>query len=496
MSQTAIPTTMPHDDICYDALAARDPRFDGRFFVGVTSTGIYCRAVCTAKTPLRKNCRLFESAAAAEQAGFRPCLKCRPELAPGIPIHYENDRLVRRAADMIRAEKHGGSMSSIAEDLSISERHLRRLFEDIYGITPVQYRSTCRLLLAKSLLTDTDLPISRIAHACGYTSLRRFNDAFQGWYHLSPTNFKKNSIRAAYKKDETILLQIGYRPPYRFDLLLNFLKFRAIKGVEVIENGSYFRTLYIPRERGKALSGWIKVENDPKHNRLRCSVSAGLADALPLVRTKLQHLFDTNCDPSTVEEGLSDFYRQTNPACHLPGIRVPGCISGFEMAVRAILGQQITVTAANTLAGRVATEFGKPLTTPLEDLYVTFPQPEVFCTPDAAERLGQLGVIKQRQQAICALAQAWCRGEVVLEPGADTADMRAKLLGLPGIGSWTLQYLLIRVFANPDALPSTDFAVKQAFSPATPHHIEQMSQAWRPWRSYATISLWSTPHES
>lgn len=484
----------PDDDACYEALAAHDARFDGRFFVGVTSTGVYCRAVCPAKTPRRQNCRFFESAGAAEQAGFRPCLKCRPELAPGIPVAHENDRLARRTADLIRSERHGGSIARIADDLNVSERHLRRLFEDVFGVTPAQYRTTCRLLLAKGLLTDTALPVARVAYLCGFASLRRFNDAFASHYRLSPSTFRRASAREA-PGDGTISLNLDYRPPYRFDLLLAFLEGRAIEGVEAVVGQAYVRTLSCPTGDGsRRCSGWMRMENVPERNRLRLTVSDGLAEALPLVLAKAKHLFDVDCLPDVVEHGLANFYEHTSPACRIPGIRLPGCADGFEMAVRAILGQQITVRAASTLAGRIARVLGQPADTPFPEVYTVFPPPEAFCASDAPEKLGQLGVIGQRARAICALAQAACAGDVVLEPGANTPAMQARLLALPGIGDWTLRYLLMRAFGDPDAFPASDYAIKQAFPGMRPKEIEALSHAWRPWRAYATLSLWSTPH--
>ena len=496
MSSPVPAVQTPSDDACYNALAAKDARFDGRFFVGVTSTDIYCRAVCSAKLPKRENCRFFESAAVAEAAGFRPCLKCRPELAPGVPVHYQNDRLAQRAADMIRSGRHGGRIAAVAADLRISERQLRRLFESVYGTTPAQYRGTCRLLLAKSLLTDTDLPVSRIAYSCGFSSLRQFNNAFQHWYRLSPSSLRKHSVRSASSSgSDAIVVHIGYRPPYRFDVLCTFLGARAIVGVETVSGGSYARTLRCDTDGGdKQCTGWIRVEDLAEKNRLRLTVSSGLADVLPLVLAKTRRLFDTDCLPDAVDAGLSGFHARAGDAFRIPGIRVPGCADGFEMAVRAILGQQITVKAANTLTGRVAREFGSQIETPFDGLSTMFPQPEDFCTPDAEERLGALGVIRQRSHAICALAHSLRSGEIVLEPGADTSEMRGKLLALPGIGDWTLQYLLMRAYNDPDALPSTDYAVKQAFPGSSRAEIETIAERWRPWRSYAVLSLWCTPH--
>lgn len=304
-------------------------------------------------------------------------------------------------------------------------------------------------------------------------------------------------MRSACSSTEAIVVHIGYRPPYRFDVLRNFLGARAIEGVETVSGRSYARTLRCDADGdGTQRTGWIQAEDLAEKNRLRLTVSSGLADVLPLVLAKTRRLFDTDCLPDAVDAGLSDFYGRAGEGCRVPGIRVPGCADGFEMAVRAILGQQITVKAANTLAGRVAREFGSQMETPFDGLSTVFPQPEDFCTPDAEERLGALGVIRQRSRAICALAHSLRSGEIVLEPGADTPDMRGKLLALPGIGDWTLQYLLMRACNDPDALPSTDFAVRQAFPGSSPKEIEMIAEQWRPWRAYAVISLWCAPHDS
>lgn len=525
-------SVLPDGDTCWEALGAHDARFDGLFFVGVKSTGVYCRAVCPAKRPKRENCTFYRTAAEAEAAGYRPCLKCRPELAPGAPIAPDTDRAVQRAAELIR--EHAGScrIADMAAQLGLSERQLRRLFERTYGVAPTAYRTTCRLLLAKSLLTDTDLPVTRVAFACGFSSVRRFNDAFSQRYRMAPSHFRRKAAGAARADAGPVVLHVGYRPPYRFDLLLDFLRLRAIEGVEAVEGGAYLRTVRLDRggpgtasvsdaaaaptasdvsicsegfspaaaSAGSAagtspLVGWIKVVDEPARNRLALTVSPELFDELPLVVARVRRLFDTDCLPAAVEVGLADFHARVPAANRVSGIRLPCCFDGFEMAVRAILGQQITVKAAGTLAGRVARGFGAPAATPHPALDTAFPPPSAFCADDAADRLGALGVIGQRARAICALAQAACAGEVTLRPGADLEAEARALAAIPGIGDWTVQYLLMRAYGHPDGFPASDLGVKSAFPDLKPRELTALSKAWSPWRSYAVMSLWSVPHE-
>lgn len=486
---------LPSQDVCYQALLSGDPHFDGLLFVGVSSTGIYCRVgVCWAKVPKRENCTFFKTAAEAEAAGYRPCLKCRPELAPGTPIAPDIDHAVERAASSMRERPGDAPIARIAAEQGMSERHLRRLFEQTYGVSPAQYRETCRLLLAKSLLTDTELSMTRIAYASGFASVRRFNDAFVNSYGMQPTRFRKNAQSSTSAKTEAapIVLHVDYREPYRFDLLLGFLQMRAIEGVEAVLDGAYWRVV---RASDDERVGWIKVENDPSHRRLAVTISPELYDDIPSVLARTRRLFDTDCVPEAVEQGLTDFYEHAGETYRIPGIRVPCAFDGFEMATRAILGQQITVKAASTLAGRVAREFGTPIKGPIPELTCAFPSPQAFCADDAPARLGEVGVIAQRANAICAIARAMEAGELTLRPGADLAAEAARLGSIRGIGDWTVQYVLMRAYDYPDAFLPTDYGVKLALPDMKPRELEKLSQPWRPWRSYAVMSMWSVPHE-
>ena len=486
---------LPSQDVCYQALLSGDPHLDGLLFVGVSSTGIYCRVgVCWAKVPKRENCTFFKTAAEAEAAGYRPCLKCRPELAPGTPIAPDIDHAVASAASSMRERPGDAPIARIAAEQGVSERHLRRLFEQTYGVSPAEYRETCRLLLAKSLLTDTKLSMTRIAYASGFASVRRFNDAFVNSYGMQPTRFRKSAQGSTSAKTEAapIVLHVDYREPYRFDLLLGFLQMRAIEGVEAVLNSAYWR---IVRASDGERAGWIKVENDPSHRRLAVTISPELFDDIPSVLARTRRLFDTDCVPGAIERGLADFYEHAGEAYRIPGIRVPCAFDGFEMAARAILGQQITVKAASTLAGRVAREFGTPTKGPIPELTCVFPPPSAFCTHDAPERLGEAGVIAQRANAICSIARAMESGELTLRPGADLAAEASRLGSIRGIGDWTVQYVLMRAYDYPDAFLPTDYGVKLALPDMKPRELEKLSQPWRPWRSYAVMSMWSVPHE-
>lgn len=323
----------------YSAFKAKDARFDGRFFVGISSTGIYCRPICKARQPKKENCTFFRTAAEAEQAGYRPCLLCRPELAPGTSIADATANLVHRAARMLEESCGSGqNIEEIAARLGCTDRHLRRVFTAEYNVSPVKYLQTCRLLLAKNLLTDTDLSVLNVAMAAGFGSLRRFNDLFKKYYGLVPTVLRKKWADTKNHSGD-ITLALGYRPPYDWGKVLGFLAGRAITGTEVIKNNEYLRTVYLQSADGKALSGWVRVGHKPAKNVLSVTVSESLLPVLPQVLARIRHLFDLYCDPDAVYETLQVMNELQAGLCVL-GTRVPGCFNAFEMSVRAVLGQQ------------------------------------------------------------------------------------------------------------------------------------------------------------
>ena len=491
------------DDACYLALKARDARFDGCFFTGVTSTGIYCRPVCSVKAPKRENCRFFGLAAQAESAGFRPCLRCRPELAPHSVVWSIQDAsyiLAHQAARLLDepeawpADPDGASgggapsVEKLADRLGISDRHLRRIFEAQFGVSPVQYLQTRRLLTAKQLLADTALPITQIALISGFASVRRFNAAFVGHYGLNPTQLRRQGVPLV---GHSITVRLGYRPPYDVAAMLGFFGRRAIAGVELIDADArqpvLRRTLRVDTA-GQTHIGWISAQFDGARSQLLLQVSDTLRGVLPLVIRRARAAFDLDADPKAINNVLHTSFPTGD------GLRVPGALDGYELAVRAVLGQQVTVAAGRTLAQRLVERFGERIETPWPTLTRLFPTPAALVAA-SSDALGQLGLVRQRQAAIVGIARAVLEAKLPLHGGADVRATVEALKALPGIGDWTAQYIAMRALRWPDAFPAADVALHKALglqgqkNPAK--HAELASQAWKPWRSYAVIRAWS-----
>lgn len=499
--------TRQADDARYRALAAHDARFDGRFFVGVTSTGIYCRPVCRVRLPRRENCRFFDHAAQAEGAGFRPCLRCRPELAP-LDRHWSNQDacsiLVREATKLLDAPAHwalpdsGSPLLALAQRLGVSDRHLRRVFEHDLGVSPLQYLQTRRLLAAKQLLADTPLPVHEVATMSGFGSVRRFNAAFQARYGLSPSQLRptRRSKALAPAHRTTGTARLGWRPPYDVDAMLGFLATRQLPGVEQVEPAArlYARTLSL-NVGGVSHTGWLQARFKPDANAVELELSAGLQAVMPHVLWRVRALFDLDADPQAIHATLQRDFPGGD------GLRVPGCVDGFELAVRAVLGQQITVAAARTLAARLIERFGEALNTPAPQLNRLFATPQALAQADPAD-IGALGIVRQRQAAIQALARAVCEGQLNLSDQADIPATVQALQQLPGIGPWTAQYIALRALRWPDAWPPSDVAVHAALglSPLRGRLAEQaaalQAAAWQPWRGYAVIRAWAGYHRS
>jgi AraC family transcriptional regulator of adaptative response / DNA-3-methyladenine glycosylase II len=470
-------------DQCYRALRTHDARFDGRFFVGVGTTGIYCRPVCTAKTPLARNCSYFPSAAAAEARGFRPCLRCRPELAPGYASVDANRRLAQAAAGLIEDGRlEDASLADLADSLGVTDRHLRRVFQEQFGVSPVEYAQTQRLLLAKRLLTDTAMPVLEVAMASGFASLRRFNDLFRTRYRMSPGQLRKAA--PANRPADRLSFDLAFRPPYDWPAMLAFLARRSIAGVERVEGRRYRRAVRLERA-GRTHSGWIEVAPSPRKSALRVTASASLAGAVPVLLARVKSLFDLACRPDEIAATLGPLAESH------PGLRLPGAIDGFEIAVRAILGQQVTVAAATTIAGRFAKAFGDPIPTPHEGVELLFPRPSRIAAVAPAE-IAALGVISSRAKAIVALARALESGTLRLETSAPVEATLAALESLPGIGPWTAQYIAMRALAWPDAFPHPDVAVLKAMREPNAGRALQRTDPWRPWRAYAVLHLWKS----
>ncbi|WP_420821248.1 DNA-3-methyladenine glycosylase 2 family protein [Ramlibacter rhizophilus] len=479
---------------CYAALCSRDARFDGRFFVGVTSTGIYCRPVCRVRRPRSENCRFFRHAAQAEREGFRPCLRCRPELAPASIAWSAQDAgalLAREAArrlDAPEALPEGPVMPALAARLGVTDRHLRRVFEAHWGVSPLQYLQTRRLLTAKQLLADTRLPVTQVAALSGFASLRRFNAAFMEHYRLSPTGLRREGTEAA-GADASCTVRLGLRPPYDAQALLAFFAARGLPGVERIDTdrAEWSRSLALSCG-GQVHAGWFTLRFEPQAAQARLEVSGGLQPALPAVIRRVREALDLDADPEAIHAVLgADFPDGA-------GLRVPGGACGFELAVRAVLGQQVTVAAARTFAQRLVARFGEPLATPLPGIDRLFPRADVLAAA-SGDDLGALGIVRQRQAALRALAQAVAQERIALHGGAPLADTVAQLAGLPGIGPWTAQYIAMRALRWPDAFPAGDVALHHALGLREQRQpqraAEARAEAWRPWRSYALVRAWA-----
>lgn len=386
----------------------------------------------------------------------------------------------------------GLNMEMIAERLGCTGRHLRRVFMAQYNVTPLQYMQTCRLLLAKNLLTDSSLSILDVALAAGFGSLRRFNDVFKNRYQLAPAALRKQAAQGK-KHDGSITLALGYRPPYLWKEMLRFLAGRAIYGVEAIEDGVYMRTAHIADSKGKHVCGWVKVGCMPHEKVLTVTVSETLSAVLPQVLSRVRRLFDLNCDPYAVYETLK-FMNDIKPGLCVLGTRIPGCFNDFEAAVRAVLGQQITIKAASALAERIAAKFGMPVQTGITGLTHTFPLPEAILALDGPieRHLGAIGVASARAKTIYELAKAFAQGKLILDHPIQPEIEINKLTAIRGIGNWTAQYIAMRVMDWPDAFLETDAGVKRALPNYTAKELLKIADAWRPWRSYATINIWNT----
>ena len=481
---------MPTDpDAAYLALCARDARFDGRLFVGVTSTGVYCRPVCRVRTPRRENCRFFDTRAQAEAARFRPCMKCRPEIAPGLSLMDMSHSLAHEAARRIEQAVLLGqplALPVLAAQLGVTDRHLRRIFQASHGVAPHDYLSTQRLLLAKQLLTDTTQPVAQVALASGFESLRRFNAAFAERYRFSPTQLRRErpaTSRSAIPDGSG--LRLAWRPPLDVEGLIGHFARRVIAGVESVDIGTLTmqRTLAWPHP-GALLRGWLALRFDPARCEVRLQASDSLAPVLGALMQRVRHALDLDADPALVDAVLARL-----PLPLRPGHRLPGCFDGFEAAVRVILGQQVTVKAARTLLQRLVDTLGEPIETPFPGLTRLFPTAQAIAAADPAT-IGLLGIVRQRVRALQALAVEVSAGRIVLERGAPIEPTVQALLALPGIGDWTAQVIAMRSLAWPDAWPASDIGLMNALGSRDPKHITRLADDWRPWRAYAVMRLW------
>jgi AraC family transcriptional regulator of adaptative response / DNA-3-methyladenine glycosylase II len=485
------------DDACYRAIATRDHRFDGRLFVAVTTTGIYCRPFCPAPTPKREKIRFFHTAAAAQEAGFRPCLRCRPETSPELAFWRGSSNTVSRALRLIEA---GGldeaNVETLAMRLGIGERQLRRLFSQHLGASPISIAQTRRILLAKQLIQDTRLPMTEIASAAGFGSVRRFNEIFQQLYKRPPKALRRTGVTdQAVGTTGAVAVKLGYRAPYDWDAIVSFLRTRAIPGIEVVSSDRYARTIAIGDERG------VLVVEPAEKNCLKATIRFPNLRNLPAIIARVRRVFDLAADPQAIGAHLSQDEVLAPLVAARPGLRVPGAWDGFELAVRAILGQQITVSAATKLAGKLVSAYGETLVDPAvldQGLTHVFPTPQQLAGSD----LAAVGMPQSRRLALSSLAAAVAADPLIFGPSRSLEEAIAQLRALPGIGEWTAQYIAMRELREPDAFPAADIGLMRALRDAngvrpSPAALLAQAEGWRPWRAYAALHLWaSEPHAS
>jgi AraC family transcriptional regulator, regulatory protein of adaptative response / DNA-3-methyladenine glycosylase II len=485
------------DNACYRAIETRDHRFDGRLFVAVTTTRIYCRPFCPAPTPKRQNVRFFPTAAAAQEAGFRPCLRCRPETSPDLAFWRGSSNTVSRALGLIEAGAlDNAGVEALADRLGIGERQLRRLFRQHLGASPISIAQTRRILLAKQLIQDTRLPMTEVASAAGFGSIRRFNETFQQLYRRAPKTLRRTGVSdESVGTTGAVTVKLGYRPPYDWDGILAFLRARAIPGIELVSSNRYARTIAIGDERG------VLIVEPAEKNCLRATVRLANLKALPTIIARVRRVFDLAADPVAIGAHLSQDSALAPHVAARPGLRVPGAWDGFELAVRAILGQQITVSAATLLAGKLVAAYGEKLVDPAafdQGLTHVFPTPQQLTAVD----LAAIGMPNARRLALSSLAAAVVADPLIFGARRSLEEAIAQLRSLPGIGEWTAQYIAMRELREPDAFPAADIGLLRAMRDArdvrpSPAALLGHAERWRPWRAYAALHLWaSEPHKS
>ncbi len=468
-------------DAAYSALKSHDARFDGKFFIGVRTTGIYCRPICRVRAPRKENCTVFMRAAQAEQAGYRPCLKCRPELAPQRSLAVLNAVMASAAAKRFeRVERT--SVTQVAASLGVSPRHLRRIFEASYGVAPLAYALTHRMLLAKRLLTDSNRSVAYVASAAGFGSVRQLNAAFATHYRFPPSALRKRGTSATAHGANDVTINV--RKPYAFAAMFAFFGKRALLGVEACSPDAlvYMRTLAL-EYAGARIAGWVRVSKRSAARHLTLTVSDSLWPAIGVLLPLVERTFDVHADSEAIDVRLGALVS-------VPGLRVPGAFDPFELVVRAVLGQQVTVSAANQIAARLVAQFGEPIATPFAELNRLFPTPARIARLSVTE-LAECRIIRTRAQTIITLAQQCASGALDLS-GAENVDTTvASLRAIKGIGPWTAQYIAMRALRAPDALPVGDVALYKAACVKTDAQLIAHLAPAQPWRAYAVINLWN-----
>jgi AraC family transcriptional regulator, regulatory protein of adaptative response / DNA-3-methyladenine glycosylase II len=472
---------------CSRARLARDARFDGKFFIGVESTKIYCRPICRSRTSKECNVRYFLSAAAATEAGYRPCLRCRPEGSPGTAAWAGTQNTVSRALQLIsESGLEDGGVEALADRLGVGSRHLRRLFLRHLGATPTAVAQTRRLHFAKKLIDETRLPMGQVAIAAGFGCVRRFNDAIQRTYHRTPTQIRRLAPRMDTHPENEYQFHLHFRPPYNWKRLLEFLAARAMPGVEAVDGGTYRRSISLQGQ-----PGFLEVSLDEASNALASRVQIGDPRLLFCVIERVRAMFDLNADWGVIAKTLRSDAAMAAHVHAEAGLRVPGCWDGFELTIRAILGQQLSVKAATTLAGRLAHAYGQSFAA-ARGLTRLFPLPSVL----ADATLAGIGLTTARIDTIRAFARAVCERRIGFDGIENLGEFRARLCEIPGIGKWTAEYAAMRALRDPDAFPADDLGLRRQAGDCTATELETRAEAWRPWRAYAAMLLWQSATET
>ncbi|PUA18158.1 DNA-3-methyladenine glycosylase 2 family protein [Glaciimonas sp. PCH181] len=492
-----------NNESCYRALAAKDARFDGVFFVGVKTTGIYCRPICTAKTPRPSSCTFYTGAAAAEAAGFRPCLRCRPELAPyALQQNLAYAVWQRIAAGALNQNNDNNTATSglekLAAEVGLSSRQLRRVLLQHFGVTPIELAQTHRLLFAKKLLQETRLSMTALADAAGFGSVRRFNALFNARYGLAPTALRKQHTSSEIDTTQDVVtVRLAYRPPFNWDQMLAYLQPRLIAGVEAVQlaqpRSAYLRNICIDNVRG-----WIRVTHLIKQQQLEVEVAPSLTPMLMPLLARLRQQFDLDANPALITAHLRLDPALTGLLDALPGIRVPGTFAPFELAIRAILGQQVSVAGATTLTARLVSRFGSASETPFAVLTHHFPETSVLAALPVAT-LASIGIPTSRAETLRNMAQYAAEGRLQNKPGTSLTETISQLTAIPGIGNWTAHYIALRALRFPDAFPAGDLGLQKAIASLingegrlTEKQLTAVAAAWTPWRGYAALLLWQS----